>query len=247
MMLKKWSPCLLLLVPVAAFAEWSGKGEAGFVLARGNTNTDTANAKVEMMLDKAPWKYTFGGSGIHASDDAGATAQRWEVHLQSNYDFSPRNFWFGAARYDDDRFSGFYYQASVTTGVGHKFIDTDSAKLSGQLGAGYKMLETRPALAEDGVTLMPANRSSQAVASGLVDYSQTLTSTTTLLDKLTVEAGSQNTFVEDVLSLQVKVNQSLALAVAYTARYNSNPPTGFRSTDTLTTLNLVFEMKASEK
>lgn len=246
-MLKRWLLCVSLLMPCVALAEWSGKGEAGFVLARGNTNTDTANAKVELVLDKAPWKYTFGGSGIHASDDQGPTAQRWEAHTQSNYDFSPRNFWFGGARYDDDRFSGFYYQTSLTTGVGHKFLDSPSAKLSGQLGAGYKILETRPALADDGVTVLPANRSSQAVASALVDYNQTLTETTTLLDKLTVEAGAQNTFVEDVFSLQVKVNRSLALAIGYTVRYNSDPPIGFRSTDTLMTINLVFEVKPQGK
>src|SRR4051812_38107976 len=120
MMLKRWSLCLSLLVPCVALADWSGKGEAGFVVSRGNTNTDTANAKIEMVFDEAPWKYALGGSGIHASDDQGSTAQRWEAHAQSNYDFSPRNFWFGGGRYDNDRFSGFYYQTSLTTGIGHK-------------------------------------------------------------------------------------------------------------------------------
>jgi len=246
-MRNRWWLYFGLFIPCAAFAEWSGKGEAGWVLARGNTETNTANAKVDMVLDKAPWKYSFGGSGIYASDKNTSTAQRWEAHLQTNYDFSPRNFWFGGARYDDDRFSGFYYQASLTTGVGHKFIDSDTTKLSGQLGAGYKVLETRPSLAEDGVTVIPADKSTQAVASGLVDYSQKLTTTTSVLDKLTVEAGSQNTFVENALSLQVKINQSLALALGYSVRYNSDPPVGFRTTDTLTTVNLVFELKPEGK
>jgi putative salt-induced outer membrane protein len=31
--------------------------------------------------------------------------------------------------------------------------------------------------------------------------------------------------------------------VAYTVRYNSDPPAGFRKTDTLTTANLVYEVK----
>jgi putative salt-induced outer membrane protein len=43
----------------------------------------------------------------------GPGAQRWEVHEQSDYSFSARHFWFGAARYEDDRFSGFDYEATA--------------------------------------------------------------------------------------------------------------------------------------
>jgi putative salt-induced outer membrane protein YdiY len=31
--------------------------------------------------------------------------------------------------------------------------------------------------------------------------------------------------------------------VAYAMRHNTEPPAGFRSTDTLTTVNLVYEVK----
>ena len=40
-------------------------------------------------------------------------------------------FWFGAVHGEQDKFSGFAYQASLTTGVGYKFIDNESTKLIG--------------------------------------------------------------------------------------------------------------------
>jgi putative salt-induced outer membrane protein len=41
----------------------------------------------------------------------------------------------------------------------------------------------------------------------------------------------------------VKINTVLALALGYTVRHNTDPPVGFEKTDTLTTINLVYEMK----
>jgi putative salt-induced outer membrane protein len=35
----------------------------------------------------------------------------------------------------------------------------------------------------------------------------------------------------------------LALAVGYSVRHNSDAPAGFEETDTLTTINLVYEIK----
>jgi len=35
----------------------------------------------------------------------------------------------------------------------------------------------------------------------------------------------------------------LALAVGYSVRHNTDPPEGFEKTDTLTTINLVYELK----
>jgi putative salt-induced outer membrane protein YdiY len=35
----------------------------------------------------------------------------------------------------------------------------------------------------------------------------------------------------------------LALAVGYSVKHNSDPPPGFEKTDTLTTINLVYELK----
>ena len=78
---------------------------------------------------------------------------------------------------------------------------------------------------------------------GEVDFERVLTETTKASNKLLVESGTDNTFVQNDFSLQVRILGSLALAAGYSVRYNSDPPDGFKSTDTLTTLNLVYELK----
>jgi putative salt-induced outer membrane protein len=237
-----------LLVPLFAIspahAEWSGKGEAGLVIATGNTETKTGNAKVLLANEVDKWKHQFGGAALYAtSDPDGTTANRWELFEQSDYNFSPRTFWFGAARYEDDEFSGFEYQAVLSTGIGRKFIDTDLTKFVGTAGVGYKVFETRDAFDAAGVLIEPGDTDSEVVFRGTLDYDHKLTATSSLIDKFVVEAGSDNTFVQNDIALQVKMTDVLALAVGYSVRHNTDPPVGFEKTDTLTTINLVYELK----
>jgi putative salt-induced outer membrane protein len=234
-----------LLAASAAHAEWTGKGEAGLVIASGNTDTTTANVKLALANEIDKWKHQFGVSALYAtSDPDGTTAQRWEAFEQTDYNYSPRDFWFGAARFEDDRFSGFEYQATLSAGYGRKFIDTDVTKFTGTAGVGYKFFETRDVLDEvTGVLLEPGDSDSEGVFRGTLDYDHKFTATSSLLDKFIVEAGADNTFVQNEIALQVKMTDVLALAVGYSVRHNTDPPAGFEKTDTLTTINLVYELK----
>jgi putative salt-induced outer membrane protein len=227
-----------------AHADWSGKGEAGLVIASGNTDTKTANAKLQLANEIDKWKHQFGAAALYASSEPeGTTAQRWEALEQTDYNFSPRTFWFGAVRYEDDEFSGFEYQAIASTGIGRKFIDTDVTKFTGAAGVGYKFFETRDAFDDAGVLIEPGDTDSEVVFRGTLDYDHKFTATTSLLDEFVVEAGADNTFLQNDLSLQVKMTDVLALAVGYSVRHNTDPPVGFEKTDTLTTINLVYEIK----
>jgi len=227
-----------------ARADWTGKGEAGLVLASGNTDSKTGNFKLDLATTVDRWKHAFGAVGIYAASDDETTGQRWEVHEQSDYNFNPKSFWFGAGRYEDDRFSGFEYQATVSTGLGRHFVDNDQTKFTGTAGVGYKFFETRDVFDDTGTVLLePGTSDSEAVFRGTLDLSHALTPSTKLLDKFLVESGTDNTFVQNDIGVQVQMTDVLALAAAYSVRYNTDPPLGFGKTDTLTTLNLVYEIK----
>lgn len=230
----------------AAHADWTGKGEAGLVLASGNTDSKTGNVKFDLANTIGQWKHAFGASAIYANADEETTGQRWEVHEQSDYNFSAKSFWFGSGRYEDDRFSGFDYQATLATGLGRHFIDNDTTKFTGTAGVGYKFFETRDTYDLTGpvpVLLQQGTSDSEVVFRGTLDLSHSFTATTKLLEKFLVESGANNTFVQNDLGIQVQMTDVLALAAAYSVRYNTDPPLGFGKTDTLTTLNLVYEIK----
>ncbi|MEZ5499911.1 MAG: DUF481 domain-containing protein [Steroidobacteraceae bacterium] len=224
------SALALLALHTPADAEWKGKGELGIVFANGNTDTETLNAKIEMATELDRWKHGFSLAGLKASSNNLTTAQRYAAGWQSDFKLTERSYWFGALRYEDDRFSGFDYQASASTGYGYKLIDTETTKLSAQAGVGYRKLKD----ALTGAT------SGDAILRGDIGFEHLLTSTTKLLDKLVVESGSDNTFAGNDLALEVKMSDALALAVGVGVRYNTDPPVGLKKTDTLTTVNLVY-------
>jgi putative salt-induced outer membrane protein len=232
-----------LLSAGPALADWAGTAEAGLVIASGNSESETANAKLKFENTLDQWKHSLGAAALYASDEDGETANRWDVFGQSDYNFTPRTFWFGSARYGEDAFSGFEYQATATTGLGRKFIDTAATKFVGTAGVGYTFFETRDAFDDAGILLEEGQSESSVVFRGTLDFEHAFTETTKLINLLAVETGADNTFVQNDLSLQVKINTVLALAVGYSVRHNTDPPAGFEETDTLTTVNLVYELK----
>jgi len=240
----------LALVPALAWSDeppptgvWTGKGQIGFVDSQGNTDSKSANGMLDMSLLEAPWKHTLHLEGLYGQSAGITAAERWAGQWQSNYAFTPRVFGFGALRYDYDLFSGFQYQGSVTAGAGYQIFDTTATKLSVQLGAGYRVL--RPELLvknSSGAVIgrILEARNSDAIATAGADYAQILSSTTTLTDKLTVEAGSLNTLLTNALALTVKITTRLALSIGYSLQDNSKPPAGLKKLDSVETLNLVF-------
>jgi putative salt-induced outer membrane protein len=140
-------------------------------------------------------------------------------------------------------FDGFQYQASVTGGVGDKFINTADTKLIGQIGVGYRRL--RPELIfrdPDGVVTSRElqDATGEAIATVGVDFSHALTKTTVLTDKFLMESGSDNTLLHDEVAVNVKMSDKLALSVGYGVTDNTNPPPTIKKVDTVTTVNLVF-------
>lgn len=220
----------LLGATAPAFADWTGKSEVGVVVARGNTSTDTANASLTLAQQLQDWKNAFGLSLLRSATRGTTTAERYGGFWQTDRKLSDRDFWFGQARAERDTFSGFDYQASLTSGYGHQFIDSATTKLSGQIGVGYRRTKNS----------LTGSTSGDAIGTGQIAYEQAVTDTTKLIDKLVVESGSSNTFASNEFAVQVKMSSKFALAFGVAARMNSHPPVGLKKTDTLTTLNLVY-------
>ena len=223
---------------------WLGKGQLGVVDSQGNTDSKSANAAIDMTRYHGPWKHASLILRVSMGRAPALTAaERWNALWQSNYDINANVFSFGELRYGHDMFSGFQYQASGSVGLGYKLINTDATKLSAQVGVGYRELRPENLIKNSAGAvvyrvLLPSSNS--AVLSAAVDYSQALTSTTTLSDKFLLESGSDDTLLTDALALTVKMSTSLALSLGYTLQDNTKPPAGLKKLDSLETINLVF-------
>jgi putative salt-induced outer membrane protein len=255
-MSRQWLLSVIVFCPCAvpvAFADdappappaqgWSGKGELGYVMSRGNTDTDTANTKLDLADVLGDWKQSIHFEGLYGRSGEVTSAERWAAMLQSNYQFTPRAFVFGALHYLQDEFSGFQYQGDIATGLGYKFLDTSSDKLTAQIGAGYRRLrpETLTLNAAGAVvSRVPGESAGNAIGTAGLDYAHIFNAITKITEKLGIDSGSGNTELQNDLALVVNMSKRLALSAGVTVQENTEPPAGLKKVNTLTTLNLVY-------
>jgi putative salt-induced outer membrane protein len=216
-----------------AAADWSGKGTFGGVLARGNTETETINLNLDVENKLDTWTHKAGASMLRTVTDDITSADRWELRGESQYSLTERSYLFGALRYEDDAFTDYEYQATLSGGYGYRFITNDTTKLEGQIGAGYREAEVR----------LTGEQQDGIIARGALDFERKLTTTTLIYDRFLVESGSDNTFVQNALGVEVKINDTFALGLDYAVRHNTDVLPGTDKTDQVLTANLVYGFK----
>lgn len=254
--------CVLALAlacaPSFAFAQdaadtppdgWTGTGELGFALSRGNARSESLNARLAFGREDAQWKHDwylaalrakgevsadFDGDGI-AEDRYELNANRYELGASSGYKFDPRNYIVGSGRYENDDFSPYEYQATLAVSYGRTLIDNERTTLSAEIGPGLR----RARAVETGAT------ESGAIVRGKLDLAHQLTGNTQLFNTLLVEAGSDNTFAQNDLGLAVAMSEAFSLKAGLQTRHNTEVEgaPGVKKTDTLTTLNLVYNFR----
>lgn len=223
--------------------EWIGKGQFGFLDSKGNSDAESINGSIDMSRYDDAWKNAFYVGGLYGRSSGITSAQRIEAREQTDYNINAKLFAFGGLRYENDKFDGFQYQASITGGIGYKFLDLQDDQLTAQVGAGYRRL--RPETIEkdsSGYVYLrtPLDATGEAIGTVGVDYLHKFTPTTTLSNKFLTEYGSDNTLLHDEIALAVKMTTRLSLAVGYAVTRNSAPPAPLKKVDTVSTVNLVF-------
>jgi|HigsolmetaAR201D_1030396.scaffolds.fasta_scaffold04035_1 putative salt-induced outer membrane protein len=249
-------PGLILLATLPAYAQdaapadgWTGTGELGFAMSRGNARSENLNARLAFGKETAQWKHEWYAAALRAKGEVTGdfdgdgtdeeryelNANRYELGAASAYKFNDRSYVIGSGRYEHDEFSAYDYQATLSIGYGYRFVDNDRTHLSAEIGPGFRR-------ARDAATGETENG---AIGRARVNFSHKLTDNTELVDTLLVESGSDNTFAQNDLGLVVAMNEAFALKAGLQVRYNSDvdAAAGVKKTDTLTTINLVYNFR----
>jgi putative salt-induced outer membrane protein len=219
------------------------KAQVGYVSSHGDTDAQTANAKLEVILNSELWKHDLQLAGLYGQSNNIVSAEMFDAQWQSNYNFTDRLFGFGALHYDDDKFSGFQYQETISTGAGYSLVKLQDATLDVQVGVGYRRL--RPELIDkddtgDVISRTPLEAESGAVATATIKGMYAFNSSTKLTDVVAAEAGTDDTLLQNDLGLQVSMSKTLSITIAYEVKHNSSPPAGLVKTDSLVTFNLTY-------
>ncbi|MDQ7074142.1 MAG: DUF481 domain-containing protein [Gammaproteobacteria bacterium] len=228
---KKMFLFLLVLSSSLQAEGWQGEGELGVTLTSGNSETQSWNGRIDLKHDSEQWRNSLGLQSLKASNEAVVTAERYVAALKSDYKFK-RNYAFLAFRYEDDRFSGYDYQTSLTLGLGRRFWDSEGKLLDLSIGLGNKR-------SSDSVTALV---SSEAILRGGLLFSYPLNKQVSLSEELLLESGQALVQTQSVTALAVNMSQNLAAKFSLTATHNSQVPVGSEKTDTITAVSLLYRL-----
>ena len=228
------------LVSNSAHAQgWSGQGEAGFVSASGNTDSENLNIGLKFTNAGPVWTHDLAFFAYTSSADGVDTAESYSVDYTAKRALSERSFIFGTLGFLDDDFDGFTEQLNVGVGYGYKIIDTEPVGWETGIGIGYR--DTQQLIVLDDGTEIEGEDVSSATLILRSDYRNQLTANTQFLDVFQADIGADNTFIQNEAAIVVAMNESFSLKAGFIIRHNTDPPAGADDTDTITSLNLVYD------
>jgi len=221
------------LAPLSASAaeeDWSGSGELGLAISKGNTDSETVVGKFKLAREDDTWRHAVLASFLYGTSDGLENARRYELFGSSGYHFAERHYVFGSGRNERDHFSSDEYQTTIAGGYGFEAFMSEETKLVFEIGPGYRWSKEQDVRVHN----------NEAIARGFMDFSHQLTETTRLFDTLLVESGGDNTFVRNEFGVQVRMTDALALKAGFEIRHNTDVSDDRRRTDRLTTVNVVY-------
>jgi putative salt-induced outer membrane protein YdiY len=232
---------LFFLAPFPAAAEekpWSGEGEVGFLMTTGNSETESLNAGLRIGYEAGRWRHTGRFQALYSAEEIETetgdeemetSAERYRASAKTDYKFTENNYAFLTGSYEDDRFSGYDYQATVAAGYGRRLLQTERLLMEVEAGPGYRYNR-----------LQAGGKEESAILRAFALFTAKLTETSTFKQELSVETGSDQTVTESLTSLQAGIIGALSMKAAFTLEHTSTVPEGTEKTETETALTLVY-------
>lgn len=202
----------------------------GYVGTSGNTDVTTVNTEFLLTYFDEDWTHNFEFSTLSSSQDNKGQAERYFIGNKSDYALMDEDkYLYIQASYTDDRFSGFDYQAMITSGYGQYFMKGNGKDLQGFLGVGYRENDSKTTGSEGEVVLTLGE-----------EYDWAISETSSLTQALTFDIGDKRTITTFEIGLESNIIDRISTKIAFQYRNNSDVPTGIEKTDTQISISLVY-------
>lgn len=230
----------ILVVPLTVTAQdgdWEGEAEVGLLVTTGNSEETNFKTRLGLVHETVNWRNIgeFRYAYTEAEDET--TAERYRVEGETDYKFTPTQFFFLRGSWEDDRFSGYDFRSSITTGYGHRIWESgERSFLDLSAGAGYRFNKLEEPN-DDG------ERDEDAVigrVAGQLDFA--LSESSLFRQRIGSEFGlkENNVITESETSVQANVIGGVSMKLAYRVTHVSDAPPDTEKTDTETSLSLLY-------
>lgn len=209
---------------------WQGKGELGGYHATGNSDYVGVSAGVTLKREDPAWRHVLTAQADYQESGGAATRERYLLSYQPNYRFNPRTYLYGLTQYEHDRFLGYDSRYALSAGIGYRTDGGMPVMVELEAGPAYRF--TR--FVDGGSESSPAGR-------GSISLEWKLTPALSFNQNAAVYIDTLNSTVNGTSALSAKLLGPLSMRLSYNVQYESRPPTGRQTTDTMSRASLVYD------
>lgn len=263
-MSRKFALTALTFLSIAAFnvnaeeaaieiaPEFAVSAELGFLYKTGNTKSADMKAGLNVRHQKNQWTsllaFNYLGKKLekestdsdgNVSTDFETTDNKWNIDTQTNYTLSPegQNYLYGNLSYEEDEFSSFEKQSSMSIGWGRNWYKTKKASFFADIGPGYKhdVVSATDTVGEhtNDSFIVQAQALYIRKINDFVEFRQLLRA------KYAVK-NDENSIYKAETSITTKLIDSLQLKFSLIIDHNTDVEEGYDNTDTQTAMTLVY-------
>lgn len=216
---------------------WQASIELGVLITSGNSDTKNINSKLNVTQEYTKWRNTYALSSLYEDADDETTAEDYDGSIQSDYKFNTKEFLYVRGAYEKDRFSGYLYQSSVSTGYGNRLWQRkDGSFFEASAGVGYRVYAADYDYDED------AESYRGLINRFALKYENHFSPFAFFRQELNTEIGLEDgvSVTESTTSLQANIMKDLAMKLSYEIEYTSEVPSDTERLDTETSVSLLY-------
>ncbi|MDG1752918.1 MAG: DUF481 domain-containing protein [Thalassotalea sp.] len=226
----------------------TASAELGMLYKTGNTKSADIKTGFDVKYEEALWRSTLEfdllvkkteTTDANGEDNFDTSDQKWTVESKTNYtlDKNSKNYVYGDIAYEDNRFSGFENQSSISAGWGRHWFKNEKSSLFADIGPGYKRDVLKATDTEESKTNSSFIVQAQALylrkINKHVEFKQLLSA------KYAIKSGANSKYKAET-SIKTKLIDTLALKFSFIIDHNTDVDEGAERTDTQTAMTLVY-------
>jgi putative salt-induced outer membrane protein YdiY len=226
-------------IAVPEGSSWFTSAELGAISTSGNTTGTSVTGKIDARHEMSNWSNEYIFSGFFKEDEVAnadgtrtrnRSAERWQMSAKAAFKLlEDGNRAFVLGSHVNDKFGAYTRYSSLAVGYGTQLLRREDKTVDVEIGPGYFHGESASGEQDSGLTVRGAAQLRWRV-SPMAAFSQTVS----------VERGTTNTHTVAETALATKINGTMQMKAAFSARSDSKVPEDKKSTDTQTSLTLVY-------
>jgi len=215
-------------------AKWSGNAELGFIETSGNSDTQSLNGKFAVARERGDYKIGLKTEALTSKENGDTSKEKYTAELKTEYSLGDFDYLTSNIHYEDDRFSGFEYQYTLSAGYGYRAWNDENGKLDLEIGPGYRrsVLDQRD---EDGEKV-----EDEAVGRAALNLEVNIGDNAKFTEVITIEGGESNVIYKSDMGLQSTLVGALAMKINYQVKYTEEVPEDTENTESQVGVTLVY-------